>query len=243
MPPATASTASTEGPAYRRIKSQLLARIRAGELRPGDRIPPERELMEAFECSRMTVHRAVRELADDGVVERRRRAGTRVSNPDGRNLLIDIRPTRKLVAEMGSEYGYVLLERRVQRASGLIARKLEIAVRTPVLWIKCLHTAGQRPFQLEERYVNPAVAVGIKEVDFEIDPPGDWLIDRIPWSQAEHVIAARNADSDTAAHLELPDREAILAIERTTWLEGKVVTWVRLSHPAWMYSLKTAVRT
>jgi DNA-binding FadR family transcriptional regulator len=54
------------------IVSQLRDRLRSGELRPGDRLPPERELGEHFQVSRNTLREAVRMLEVAGLVEVRR---------------------------------------------------------------------------------------------------------------------------------------------------------------------------
>ena len=63
---------------FRDVKTFVLNEIRQGRWRPGDLIPKEQELATRFNCARMTAHRALRELAEEGVVERRRRSGTRV---------------------------------------------------------------------------------------------------------------------------------------------------------------------
>ena len=71
-------------PTYRQINSAILDRIRGGEWEAGDLIPREAALSLEFGCARATMNRALRELADDGVVERRRRAGTRVAETPAR---------------------------------------------------------------------------------------------------------------------------------------------------------------
>ena len=55
-------------PMYRAIKDFLLEKIRSGELGPDDRIPSEKELMEAFGVSRITVRRALEELSIEGYI-------------------------------------------------------------------------------------------------------------------------------------------------------------------------------
>ena len=63
---------------YRDIHGALLARIRSGDLLPGALLPNELELAAEFGVARATVSRAMKELSDEGVIERRRKAGTRV---------------------------------------------------------------------------------------------------------------------------------------------------------------------
>ncbi len=71
----------SETPAYRRIQFALRKRIEAGELQPGDAVPSERELARNHEVSLMTARHALAELEREGLVDRRRGAGTFVSLP------------------------------------------------------------------------------------------------------------------------------------------------------------------
>lgn len=68
-------------PAYRQIQNAIRHRIDSGHLKPGDPIPSERDLARNYHVSLMTARHAVLELAHDGVVERRRGAGTFVALP------------------------------------------------------------------------------------------------------------------------------------------------------------------
>src|SRR6266481_2597458 len=68
-------------PAYQRIQSAIRERIEAGQLRPGDAVTSERELAKLNGVSLMTARHALATLEREGVVERRRGAGTFVSPP------------------------------------------------------------------------------------------------------------------------------------------------------------------
>ena len=59
-----------------RIRGDIERRIHSGEWPPGHRIPSEHELTLAYGCSRMTVNKALGALAEAGMIERRRRAGS-----------------------------------------------------------------------------------------------------------------------------------------------------------------------
>lgn len=66
-------------PLYRQIKEVILEWMRCGELMPGARLPPERELVRRFGVSRLTVRQAISELASEGVVYRIQGSGTYVA--------------------------------------------------------------------------------------------------------------------------------------------------------------------
>lgn len=69
------------GTLYAQLYSTLLAQIRAGEYRSGERLPTEAELGEIYGVSRMTVRRALDELRRGGFVERKPALGTFVAEP------------------------------------------------------------------------------------------------------------------------------------------------------------------
>ena len=59
-----------EKPRYQQLKEMIIGRIMSGELQPRDRVPSENELVDAMKVSRMTANRALRELTDEGYVDR-----------------------------------------------------------------------------------------------------------------------------------------------------------------------------
>lgn len=66
-------------PLHARIRADLESRIRSGEWPPGTVLPTEAQLRKQWEVSRATVQHALRDLAQAGLVTRRRRTGTVVA--------------------------------------------------------------------------------------------------------------------------------------------------------------------
>ena len=226
-------------PPYMWIKEAILKKIRSGEWRPGDSIPTEQELTSVFACSRMTVSRAMRELADKGVVERRRGVGTRVAIQSGRKILFSLQSIENVVAELGCEYRFGLVERKIAVPPVLMRTKLGLPPARKALHVTTLHFADDAQFQLEDRWINLDAVPEAAEVEFDSIPPGTWLIERMPWNEGEHVISAAKASKKMVKLLDLTDGDAVLVIERRTWLHDKVVTAVRLIHPGGLYRLRT----
>jgi GntR family transcriptional regulator len=67
-------------PRYRVIAERLKSDILSGKLKPGDQLATEHQLCEQYEVSRHTAREALRILSDDGLIARRRRAGTVVAD-------------------------------------------------------------------------------------------------------------------------------------------------------------------
>jgi GntR family histidine utilization transcriptional repressor len=94
---------------YQRIKADILEKIVRGDWKPGSAIPSETELAEAYGSARATVNRAMRELADDGVIERKRKAGSRVRLAPHRKARFDIPIVRREIEDQGLAYRYALV--------------------------------------------------------------------------------------------------------------------------------------
>jgi GntR family histidine utilization transcriptional repressor len=87
------------------------------------------------------------------------------------------------------------------------------------------------PGAYEQRLINLDAVPEARQEKFEAAPPGTWLLRRVPWTDAEHVIRAINADSFLAKCLQIEPGAACLALERRTWQAGIFVTEARITYP------------
>ncbi|MEI9904607.1 MAG: UTRA domain-containing protein [Asticcacaulis sp.] len=76
-----------------------------------------------------------------------------------------------------------------------------------------------------------------EEVDFTAISPGSWLLKQVPWTEGENHISAIVPGAETARLLDLSERAACLKVERTTWQNGRTVTFVRQVFDGAHYSL------
>lgn len=222
---------------YRRIRSDIEGRILSGAWPPGHRVPPEHELMMEYDCSRMTVSKALSELAQADLIERRKRAGTFVKRPQVMSAVLDIADIRAEIGGLGRRYGYALLMRRKRKATRADCARLGVRATGVVLSLESLHSADGIPFAHENRLIDLGAVPEAETADFTADPPGTWLLDHVPWSEAEHRIGAVAADADIAAALDIDDGSACLVIERRTWRAGRTLTSVRLTYPGDQHQL------
>jgi GntR family histidine utilization transcriptional repressor len=228
---------SREATLHQRIRSDISERILSGAWPPGHRVPSEHVLMAEYGCSRMTVSKALTPLAESGLIVRRRRAGSFVARPKIHSVVLDIPDIAAEVGARGEAYGYTLIEavRRPARDGDRAALDLDRAVQ--VLSLRCLHTAGGRPFAYEERLINLDAAPDAAGVDFAAVPPGSWLLSHVPWTEAEHRISASNANAGVSRALGVHPGTACLILERRTWRGDDKITFVRLSFPGDAYDL------
>lgn len=215
---------------YQRILDDIESRILSGEWQPGFRIPFEHELTQQYSCSRMTVNKALSQLAKAGMIVRKRRSGSFVSKPQSQAAVLEIHDIRDEVEQLELPYRYELQQAIARKSTARDGKKLDIERNTPLIELSCRHYAGKRVFALEERIINLQAVPEAAKTDFSKQSPSPWLIACVPWSNAQHKIHATAADESVALTLGIPVGAACLVIERQTWNAGQPVTYVRFTY-------------
>ena len=219
------------GPLHEQIRRAVCAPIVSGAWPPGRRVPSEHELMALFGASRMTVNRAMRALADDGLIVRRRRTGSLVATPAGDRAVMAMTGIRAAIEAGGQVYAYESLARRHSRATDDIAGRFAIAAGTPLLNLSHRHLADDQPAALEDHWINLAAIPEADDESFDNMPPGEWLAARLPWSKSSYLVTAVNAGAATARLLDLEPGAACLKIDRRSWRGGVPATFVTCLYP------------
>jgi GntR family transcriptional regulator, histidine utilization repressor len=211
---------------HARIRAEVEARILSGDLAPGARLPTETELMARFGCSRMTVNKAMASLAASGLVTRNRRAGTVVARPRMHAAVLTIPDIRAEIEGRGARYAYRPLvdERRPPCCVHLGAEGHHLGESR---FVRSLHLADDSPVLIEDRHIFLDAVPAAATADFGTEPPGPWLLGHVPWTEAEHRIAAIGADPLTARGLAVSLGAPCLLVERRTWRGPETLTIAR----------------
>lgn len=215
---------------YKDVKTDILSKITKGEWAPGSLVPNEVELAKSYGCARATVNRAMRELADDGLIERRRKAGTRVRMTPIRQARFDIPIVRSEIEERGAKYRYSLVKSSVEPAPDWLRARLRLPDKSDALHLVCMHYTDGDPYQHEDRWINLTALPQARTVDFAEVGPNEWLVSTIPFSDVEISFSAGVADQGLKDHLTCAIGDPVFTIERSTWWEGQAVTYVRLTY-------------
>lgn len=216
---------------YKDVKSDILAKITRGEWPPGSLLPNEIDLAQSYGCARATVNRAMRELADDGLIERRRKAGTRVLASPIRQARFDIPLVRKEIEEKGAAYRYALVSQQEEAAAPEWLRaRLKLPQGGAALHLICMHYADGEPYQHEDRWINLEALPEARAADFSQQGPNEWLVATVPFSNAEISLSAGKADQALCDFLGSALGDPVFTVERSTWWQGQAITYVRLTY-------------
>ncbi|MTH77906.1 UTRA domain-containing protein [Paracoccus aestuariivivens] len=216
------------------IVNEVRRRIVDREWRQGDRIPDEAELAVEFGVARATVNKALQLLADEGLLDRRRKAGTHVTINPARKATLTIAIVREQIEAAGMAYSHRIIGQKTEPLPAEVAVRMGLPEGESLLHLRTVHYGDGAPFQIEDRWINPKAAPGVESVDFQRINPNEWLVRNFPWLRGDIAFSAENADARDARLLETRQGTALLILQRTTWNDLGAITSVRLAfHPGY----------
>ena len=229
-------------PRYQQLKEMIIARISSGELRPMDRVPSENELVESMRVSRMTANRALRELNDEGYVERIAGRGTFVADMRSRSHALEVHNIADEIKQRGHTHSSEVVRASRQHARGEVARALHVEPGTDVFHLLLVHFENKVPVQVEDRHVLAEFAPDCLQQDYSNITPSAYLTGISPLAEAEHLVRASIPNAAIRKQLQMDANEPCLVILRRTWSQGRPVTLARLHHPGSRYELTGTYR-
>ena len=206
------------GPRYVQLRRRLDEGIETGLLPPDSSLPPEREIAELTDLSRVTVRKAIQEMVKDGVIVPRQGSGSFVRKAPQRveQSLSQLTSFTEDMAQRGMETTSRWLERGVFAASVEEATALGLAEFDQVARIYRLRMAGGQPMALERA-----------ALPLDILPNPTDVVTSLYSVLADHgsrpvraiqKIAAINLASAEARLLEVDEGAAGLRIQRISYL-------------------------
>lgn len=228
---------STPKPRYQQLKEQIISRISSGDLRPLDRVPSEHELVGSTGVSRMTANRALRELTDEGYVERVAGVGTFVADLKAASHPLEVRNIADEIQTRGHEHRATVIDLEVRRAAPDIADLLHVPQGSNVNHVLLVHFENDIPIQVEDRYVTINFSKDFLTQDFQRITPSAYMSQIAPLQEAEHVVRAKVPDARISRLLKMQADEPCLVVTRRTWVDARPVTFARLFHPGNRFEL------
>jgi GntR family histidine utilization transcriptional repressor len=216
---------------YQMIKRSIAADIARGDFVPGQILPSEHALCERFGVSRMTVNRAMRELAAVSLVRRVPGLGSFVAEPVAESALVEIHSIADEIAGRGHVHSADVRVLEAIEATAAEAADFGLPRGALLFHSVIVHAEDGVPLQLEDRLVNPAVAPLYLTQDFTEATPNEYLSAVAPLQMGEHSVQAMTATFDMASVLALATDEPVLLVTRRTWSRDARVTTAKLFYP------------
>jgi len=209
-------------PLYIRIQEYIAELILSGKLKPDTKIQSERDFSEDLGVSRMTVRRAITELVNEGLLERKHGSGTYVAKPKVTyeswelvNYVQAIRRRNIAVASQLLEFGQLVASRR-------LAESLQIEISNPIYRVTILRFANRVPVILERVFIPTVRCPDLEEWDLEKSSIYDLLTDNYhinPGRSSQTVEAVTAADT-VAQQLRVDEGFPLLMLSRIVFEKG-----------------------
>lgn len=226
---------SSATPVFQTIKDFLLREIQAGTWKEGDAIPSEAALAQQFNVSRMTVNRAVRELTSEQILNRIQGSGTYVAQQKYQATLVAIKSIADEIRSRGHAHRSELHELVEVEASEILAQQFQVEPGYRLFHSVIVHFENEIAIQVEDRWVNSALAQDYLNQDFSSITPNEYLVAVAPLQGVDYSIEAVMPPKHIADMLHISSKEVCLVLHRKTRSQNQIATIVTMWHPGTRY--------
>lgn len=224
---------SPSGPLYAQLEQDLRARIRTGEFKPGDALPTEEQIGNAYGVSRITVRRAIEALAQDLIVVRRHGVGTFVAAADQVLQSIRMRGYLEDVLALDRHLQFEPVKLGHAVPTGPVAAAFRRTFDQPSPYAEVVAALDGLPFMYAECYFAPDRVRQLRAEDFSgREQPTLKVMTRagILLEKGEQIIAAAIAPNKVAGRLNISRGTPVLEVLRIYIAAGGEVAAVIRGH-------------
>lgn len=216
-------------PLYLQLADILREKIYSREWPARSRIPSEYTLMNRFDIARGTVRKALKMLADEGLLVQVRGSGTFVAEP-GISHPAGVRPLSfaDSLRQQGKVFQTHVMEKRVEPVSPTVACELGIAPGEDAMFMRRVRTIEGEPVMCQESWLNLGECPGL----FDIDCTQESLFNAVQRCSGRKIktsrmrYSARTAGREYAQLLDCSESAALLLLEQNISLEdGAIIEW------------------
>ncbi|HET7030224.1 MAG TPA: GntR family transcriptional regulator [Candidatus Limnocylindrales bacterium] len=231
--------------AYVRLIRRIEADIATGRLTAGERLAPERELVERWDVARNTLRKALTDLAARGLIEARERLGWYVSS---RGVTIETISGPQGLTEWAAHHGLAITSRvcgaRVRPASEAEARALRIPLHSDVFELERVRIVEGLALSLDLSVLVGRLIPSLTGVDFSDRSLYQTLraTDAVDPSRAECLLLASLTDERTAELLGIRAGDPILDLTETVFDQyGDPFEYARHFNRGDRYAFRTTI--
>ncbi len=209
---------------YARVEAVIAGEIADGDLKAGDQLATEDDLIARFEVSRITVRRAIQNLVNRGLVEVRRGKGTFVAAPKITQELTELSGFVEDMHALGRKPTARVISKEVVTADANVAGHLALTRGERVVRIRRVRLADGVPMSFDETYLPLRLGKKIITNNLKIEPIFS-LLERkygVPLIEAEYKLEAVAAEAEVATALRVKQGSPIFRIERTSYSTGNL---------------------
>lgn len=227
----------TPKPLYKQVKDYVIKNIQSGDWPIHYQIPSEHTLVRNLKISRMTIHRALRELTQDGYLERVQGVGTFVSSKQKEVTSISIPEISRLIKGHGHKYSCDPHFLQKEPADQEIANKLNLKIGDPIYRSYFVHMQNNEPVMLEDRYTVCDLLPNLMAQDFHFKTMEDYFQRTCHKVSHAYALKAVLSSAEVMHFMKLNKQEACIEINKMTFAGIKVLSLAKLTLPSGRFQL------
>lgn len=214
-------------PKYYCVKHDIIEKINNEEFLLGQAIPSERELMEIYKVSRITIRRAVEELVHEGYLYKSQGQGTFVKGEKYTQDLCLITSCTEQITKSGMTPRRLLIEQTLQPTDKKRQRLLELKEGDEVLKLARVYLADEEPVNYTITYIAAKYFRGVEQYDFKDRSLYEVLKQEygLKITKAKRYVEAVLASDEVCEHLDMEENDPVLLFTCVTYglVNGKDV--------------------
>ena len=206
-------------PLYYQLETILREKIKSGEYAPGDPFPTEDQLAQAYKVSRITVRKALSALEKDGLIDRKRGKGSRVTESQGHLEPMKLTGMIEDIIAMGIKTKTKIITFDLVHPPKKVVEQLKLTEDEKALRIERIRTIKGLPISYTLSYVPSDLGKKISIRDLTTRPLLNVLEKecRVRIGRGIQIIEATIADSRIASLLDVMTGVPLLKIDRTVF--------------------------
>lgn len=225
-------------PLYKQVKARLVEALESGLIPPHSKLASERELVEQYGVSRITIRQAMTELVREGLL--RSHPGKGFYATGRRRGSYELELMRSFTAtamEHGRNPGSRLLTAAIEPASEGTAQQLEVEAGTPVISLRRLRLIDGEAVAISHDWLLPVRVPGLLDLDWANGNRSLYAELASRYGLVPHnghtLLSARLADAAEARLLDLKPPAALLSVEQIAYdVHGSPINHtISLHHP------------
>lgn len=219
-------------PLYHQVEISLREFIEDGKLAAGDILPPEIELSRAYDVGRHTMRMALARLVDDGLINRKAGRGTVVMQQSDRVQFFLDRSFTSQMADMNR----TARSKVIRAFTDVMKERLPwlpgIAEGTRYFSLTRLRYGDEEPIGLQQSTIIAELCPGIERFDFDRESLYEVLSReyKLVIHTITHSVSATLADQSKAKLLQIKEKDPLLIIKTTAYLENGQIIEATISH-------------
>lgn len=209
---------SNYGLKYLQVAEELINRIETNKYSSGEPIPSERELIEEFNLSRITIRKAIEELVYKGYLEKVQGKGTFVKSVIHRQNLFSLTSCKQDILNQGMSPSTKVIRCEIEKATSDITDTLKIGIGDEILTLERIYYANGTPVNLTETHLPLKYFPNLELVNFNNNSLYQTLETKynLTIKEATRTIDAIIPTPEIARYLELEPNEPVLFFQATT---------------------------